>query len=102
MSGTKVVHIPEEKTETQTQHAPLYKVLVHDDPLTEAHFVIFVLMEVFKLEPGAAYKIMLEAHYRRLALVKVETKEYAEFHIDKAHSIARTAKFPLTFTMEPA
>jgi ATP-dependent Clp protease adaptor protein ClpS len=102
MSGTKIVHIPEKKSEEKTSHTPLYKVLIHDDPKTQFHFVIGVLIEVFKLEPGTAHRITLHAHYHHVALVKIETKEYAEFHIDKAHSLSRTAKFPLTFSMEPA
>lgn len=81
---------------------PLWKVLVHDDPHTHFDFVIGVLIEVFHLSKEKAYRITLEAHQRHVALVVIEPKERAEFHVDKAHSLSRTRKFPLTFSMEPA
>jgi ATP-dependent Clp protease adapter protein ClpS len=44
---------------------------------------------------------MLEAHHTGVALVCVEPLEQAEFHVDRAHALARGAKYPLTFTYEP-
>lgn len=102
MSGTKINLLPEVVTETKTALYPQYKVLAHDDNKTEFGFVLWVIMEVWNLPMDKAYKIVLEAHYRKVGLVAIESFEKAEFHIDKAHSLARTAKFPLKFSMELA
>jgi ATP-dependent Clp protease adapter protein ClpS len=44
---------------------------------------------------------MLQAHQTGTALVAVMPLEVAELRIDQAHSMARTAKYPLTFSCEP-
>jgi ATP-dependent Clp protease adaptor protein ClpS len=86
--------------EQKTKQCPLYRVLVHNDDVTY-DFVIRMLTEVFKLEEPKAAEVAWEAHIKGLALVVVLPLEQAEFRVDQAHSIARTKKFPLTFTYEP-
>jgi ATP-dependent Clp protease adapter protein ClpS len=44
---------------------------------------------------------MIEAHHSGVAFVAAYALEQAEFRVDQAHSVARTHKFPLTFTYEP-
>jgi ATP-dependent Clp protease adaptor protein ClpS len=93
---------PKTETGTDTRLAPLYRVLIHNDDKTTMDFVMYVLRVVFpKLTDQDAIAVMLEAHHTGVALVCVETLEQAEFHVDQAHSLARGAKFPLTFTCEP-
>lgn len=99
MPGPATKILPREDVETRL--APMWRVLIHNDDRTPMDLVIHVLQEVWKLGFLASSKIMLEAHFKGVALVAVETKEQAEFHIDQAHSIARGAGYPLTFTMEP-
>jgi len=41
------------------------------------------------------------AHTREIALVDVMGLEEAEFRVEQAHSLSRTAHYPLTFTIEP-
>lgn len=94
----------EEKTRAEEQeprHAPRYRVLVHNDDVTPMDYVIEILRTVFYRQPVAAARIMLEAHKRQLALVDLLPLEQAEFRVDRAHSLARAQKFPLTFTYEP-
>jgi ATP-dependent Clp protease adaptor protein ClpS len=93
---------PKTATGTETRLAPLYRVLIHNDDKTTMDFVIYVLRTVFtQLTEEDAIAVMLEAHHTGVALVCVETLEQAEFHVDQAHSLARGAKYPLTFTYEP-
>lgn len=96
---------PAEKVETDTKDvaklAPRYRVLIHNDDVTPMEFVVKVLIEVFGLNGIRAAKIMLEAHFKGVALVTVLPLEEAEFRVEKAHALARTAKFPLTFSYEP-
>ena len=44
---------------------------------------------------------MFTAHNTGVALVTVLPLEEAELRTEQAHSLARTQKFPLTFTYEP-
>lgn len=101
MSGTKVVHLPEKVTEEKTSHAPLYKVLIHNDPITPMDFVVAVLFSVFRKDEQTSIKIMLEAHEKDVALVTVTHLEKAEALCDQAHSLARLRKVPLKFSFEP-
>jgi ATP-dependent Clp protease adaptor protein ClpS len=89
-------------TSTQPILAPLYRVLVHNDDKTPFDFVEAVLVRVFKLNRDRAVAVTKEADRSGVALVIVEPREHAEFHVEQAHSIARGGKFPLTFSMEPA
>lgn len=99
--ATAPAPVTTEDTRTDESLAPLYKVLVHNDDVTPFHFVIGVLMQIFKLSAIRSFQVTLEAHSGGVALVVVEPREHAEFHIDQAHSLARGRNHPLTFTMEP-
>ncbi|MBI3272727.1 MAG: ATP-dependent Clp protease adaptor ClpS [Planctomycetes bacterium] len=90
------------RDEKKTQFAPLYRVLIHNDDVTPMDFVVNVLRRIFGKSIPDAARIMLEAHTTGVALVEVVPLERAEFLVDRAHSLARTAKYPLTFTYEPA
>ncbi|HKS15962.1 MAG TPA: ATP-dependent Clp protease adaptor ClpS [Planctomycetota bacterium] len=91
-----------EETRTDPDLAPLYRVLIHNDDLTPFDFVMGVLIQIFKLSRDRSYAVTMEAHRGGIALVVVEPREHAEFHIDQSHSLARARHFPLTLTMEPA
>ena len=48
-----------------------------------------------------AVDVMYEAHETGLAFVVALPLEQAEFRVEQAHSLARGAGYPLTFTYEP-
>ena len=79
---------------------PRFRVLIHNDDVTPMDFVVMVLVDIFKKAFPEAMEIMLEAHNSGVALVTVLPFEEAEFRIDQAHSAARTAKYPLTLSLE--
>ena len=93
---------PRTDTDSQvaTHHIPMYRVLIHNDPKTTFDFVIAILGSVFAKSLQDADRIAQDAHHRGLALVTVLPLEQAEFKVDRAHSLARAAKFPLRFTYE--
>lgn len=91
----------EAETKDETKLAPRYRVLIHNDDVTPMDFVVKVLMQVFGLNGIRAMKVMLEAHLKGVALVTVLPLEEAEFRVEKAHSMARGEKYPLTFSYEP-
>lgn len=94
--------VPETLQREETDLAPRWRVLVHNDPKTTFAFVIDVLRSVFGLDVGASYDVTLEAHEKGVALVATLPLEQAEFKIDRAHALARAARYPLTFTRERA
>jgi ATP-dependent Clp protease adaptor protein ClpS len=100
---TPTVSEPVVKKDTQAKKrlAPRYRVLIHNDDVTPMDFVVRVLMNIFKKNLQDAAEIMLTAHNTGVALVVVLPLEEAELRTEQAHSIARTAKYPLTFTYEP-
>jgi ATP-dependent Clp protease adaptor protein ClpS len=87
---------------TQSELARLWKVLIHDDPLTTFEFVHEILARRFGCKPGEARRIAQEAHDTGVALVVVLPLETAEFKVEQAHLAARAAGYPLSFTLEPA
>ncbi|NUN47629.1 MAG: ATP-dependent Clp protease adaptor ClpS [Candidatus Brocadiae bacterium] len=88
-------------SETRTRLSPLWRVIIHNDDVTPMDFVVSTLREFWAIGLVQAVRIMLEAHLSGAALVAVETKEQAEFHVDRAHSSARARRYPLTFSLEP-
>ncbi len=91
---------PVKETDAEIRLAPRYRVLIHNDDVTPMDFVVEVLVDLFRLELEAAVRVMSEAHHAGLALVALLPLEEAEFRVGQAHSKARTAKFPLTFSYE--
>jgi len=93
------------QTETQIQeqvrHMPMYKVLIHNDPVTTFKFVIYILMYVFGKDINTAWSLANEVHNSDVGLAGVYPLEHAEHLVDLATSRARTEKFPLTFSIEP-
>lgn len=103
MSSAPIVKKPIVKkvTDARPRLAPRYRVLIHNDDVTPMDFVVYVLMDIFKKNVSDAAEIMTTAHNSGVALVVVLPLEEAELRVEQAHSKARTAKYPLTFTYEP-
>lgn len=94
---TRLDDIPVAETELE----PPYKVLIHNDDVTPMEFVVAVLRSVFELSGQAAMGVMLEAHYTGVSYVMTLPQEEAKYRVGKAHSAARAAGYPLTFSIEP-
>jgi ATP-dependent Clp protease adaptor protein ClpS len=88
-----------EKTETELE--PLYRVTIHNDPVTPMDFVVQVLKDCFYLANDKAADIMFSAHIYGSAYVQTLAKSEAEKRIHKAHFEASNAGYPLRFSMEP-
>lgn len=85
---------------TETELEPLYKVVIHNDHVTPMDYVVHILKTVFYLANDRAAEIMLTAHIYGSAYVQTLAKSEAERRINKAHSEAHNAGYPLKFTME--
>ena len=95
--STRIEDIPVAETELE----PPYRVLVHNDDVTPMDFVLAVLRSVFTLSSSDAMVVMLRAHYTGLSYVMTLPFEEAKYRVGKAHSQARAAGYPLTFSIEP-
>ena len=88
-------------TRERTELAPRYRVIIHNDDVTPMFFVVQVLGSIFHLEKPLAENVMLEAHNSGVAHVVTLSLEEAEVRCERAHGLARTHGYPLTFTYEP-
>ena len=92
---------PRSKVRPKTKRPRLHKVILLNDDYTPREFVIAVLMAVFRMAEGQAYKVMMTAHRRGACVVAVYTKEVAETKATEATEAGRSAGYPLLFTTEP-
>ncbi len=95
--GIRLDDLPVAETELE----PPYRVLIHNDDVTPFDFVIAVLRAVFELSGRDALAITTRAHVTGLAYVMTLPYEEAKYRVGKAHSLARAAGYPLTFSIEP-
>lgn len=85
-----------EQRSTSRQHAPRYKVLLHNDDFNSMEYVVQVLMKtVASLTMPQAVSIMMEAHTNGIALVITCAQEHAEFYSENLNNHGLTA------TIEP-
>ena len=87
--STATDNTTETKTNEKTDYLKMYKVIMHNDPKTSMDFVTAILVRFF------------EIHEKGCGLAGVYPYEGAEFRVDQTHSLARTAGFPLSCSIEP-
>lgn len=102
MSDTQTLPKPvvKDATDERSKPAPLWKVIIHNDPNTTMDFVVWILMRFFTQPIEEATKTMLSVHETGQGIAGVYQKEIAELKRDQAVSAARTKKYPLTLTIE--
>lgn len=86
--------------EAETELEPFYRVIIHNDNITPMDFVVHVLKTIFYLSNDKSAQIMFTAHFYGTAYVQTLAKSEAEKRIQRAHSEANNAGYPLKFTME--
>lgn len=94
--------IRETEGDAKSKLAPLWKVLFHNDDKTSMEFVVRVLMQFFGRDLEQAMEIMLNVHKTGMGIAGVYPREVAELKQEQTTSAARTQKFPLVVTIEPA
>ena len=87
--GTVVI---ERQIERVIKKSPLYKVLLHNDPVNSMEYVVITLRQVVpKLSEQDAISVMLEAHNTGVGLVIVCDLEPAEFYSETLRSKGLTS-----------
>ena len=94
--ATKVVFEDEIKSVTPK----LYKVVLLNDDYTTFDFVIEILKTVFYKNEEEAINITLKVDREGKSVVGVYPYEIAQMKVEKTHSLARSAGFPLRALME--
>ena len=72
-------------TESDNDLAPLWDVIVWNDPVNLMTYVVFVFQRVFGFNRELATKLMLEVHNAGKSLVATEPREMAELHLSQLH-----------------
>ncbi|MEX2217349.1 MAG: ATP-dependent Clp protease adaptor ClpS [Phycisphaerales bacterium] len=75
---------------------PPYRLILHNDPVHDALYVVETLCDLTPLMPQRAAAVMVEAHRTGLALVLTTHRERAELYVEQFRSRS------LTVTMEAA
>lgn len=87
--------------EEEIKEPPMFRVVMHNDDYTSMHFVVSILMEIFRKNSEDANKVMLDIHNKGFGECGVYTSEIAETKVMMVRNRARAAGFPLLCTMEP-
>lgn len=93
--------VPDTVTLTNTEIAPRWKVIFHNDEVTTFEFVIAVIVRFFGHSLSTARGLTEEIHLTGSAVIAVLAYEEAEFRQEQVTSVARGLGFPLTVTIEP-
>jgi len=86
----------DKQTERVRKNSPLYKVLLHNDPVNTMDYVVLTLRQVVpQLSEQDAMAVMIETHNTGVGLVIVCDQEPAEFYCETLKAKG------LTSTIEP-
>ena len=92
---------PDVDTTVDTAREEPWTILVHNDDVTPYEFVVDTLGHIFSLSTEIAETVTWEAHSKGVAPVCSRPQSEAKRLISDAHTLARAAGYPLTFSMEP-
>ncbi len=95
-----VLDRPENDSSSKVSLAPMYWVVMHDDPITTMDFVVEMLTRVFGYDAERAVEVMYQIHTTGCAKIGLMPLERAEFKVEMVHTSARAHGFPLTCTIE--
>lgn len=88
---------PEKQTHRETRHEEPYAVYLHNDNVNAMEYVVACLMDVFGHPRSVATQVMMEAHFRGLALAEVEGKDQALKHNRQLGNLGLTSSVePMT------
>ncbi len=85
---------PKTRRAKEVQHAPRFRVLLHNDDVNDTNFVTHCLIEVLSISAPNARAIMSEAHCTGVAICTIESRPEAEHHRDRLRA------FGLSSTIE--
>ena len=78
----------------------LYKVILNNDDYTPMDFVVEILESFFKMDVGAATRIMIDVHKSGKGICGIFSREIAETKVAQVNNYSRENQHPLLCTME--
>ncbi len=81
--ATKTTEQPASRTETEV--APPWSVVVHNDPVNLMSYVALVFRRIFGFPEERARRHMLEVHERGRSVVWTGEREKAELYVQQLH-----------------
>ena len=90
----------EPTTDEQTEVAPPWNVILHNDDVTPMDFVVWLLVSLFGHPYDDAVVMMLQVHETGAAIVCSCSQERAELYVEQVHSTARPRGYPLAASCE--
>jgi len=89
-------------TETNIKMPRMFKVIMHNDNITEMDFVVEVLMDVFRKTRESAEVTMLEIHNNGHGVAGIYTYDIAVSKKLQTDRLAGTRGFPLRLSLDAA
>ena len=87
-------------TDQETDLEGMWRVLIHNDPITTFEFVIRILQTIFGRNSMQAEQIAMRTHVHGIGYVGSYGKSDAEKRVAKARFAAQIEGFPLQITTE--
>ena len=92
--------IAKKKRKLKIKQPPLYKVILLNDDFTPMEFVVYILINFFRMTTEDATRLMLQIHTQGKGVCGVYTKEIAETKVAHVNRYSREHKHPLLCVME--
>lgn len=89
-----------DRQRTVTPPPPMWQVILLNDDVTPAEFVIELLVKLFQKTDCEAIDLMLKVHKEGRGVAGVYTKEIAETRVTQVRMTARNYGHPLQSIME--
>jgi len=87
-------------TEANINMPRMFKVIMHNDNITEMDFVVEVLMDVFQKPRDAAVATMLDIHNKGTGIAGVYTYDIAVSKKIQTDRMASSRGFPLRLSLD--
>ncbi len=78
-------HVDEPTTGERSATAPVWKVVVWNDPVNLMSYVVWVFRRLFGYPEEKATRLMLDVHHRGRAVVSSGPRERAEMDVYRLH-----------------
>lgn len=91
-----------EKNTVKTDEPKRYNVILLNDDFTPMDFVVYVLVDIFRLTLESAYNIMMKVHKEGKGIAGTYSYDIAMSKMQKTIALARREGFPLRLTVEEA
>ncbi len=103
MAENKIAN-PIESQDTAVLEKPkepaMYKVILFNDDVTPMHFVVYLLVKIFRMSEKKAMNVMLKIHNEGYGICGVYSFEIAETKIAEVELITKEKKYPLKSGIE--